>query len=147
MMDRFSHEERRTALARMAAEGVDILVVGGGITGTGVALDAAARGYRTGLVEKGDFASGTSSKSTKLVHGGIRYLPQFDFALVREALVERGLLVRNAPFLVRPIGFILPYYADAKRPLGTPIVPPFGIGMGNLLRAGLTLYDVLDGTL
>ncbi len=131
----------------MANEGVDILVIGGGITGAGVALDAAARGYRTGLVEKGDFASGTSSKSTKLVHGGIRYLPQFDFALVHEGLVERGLLARNAPFLVHPIGFVLPLYKNAKRPLGTPIVPPFGIGMGNLLRAGLTLYDVMAGRL
>src|SRR6476469_10043485 len=132
-MDRFSHDERHTALKRMAAEGVDILVIGGGITGAGVALDAAARGYKTGLVEKGDFASGTSSKSTKLVHGGIRYLPQFDFALVHEALVERGLLVRNAPFLVQPLGFVLPLYKEAKRPLGTTIVPPRGIGMSYLL--------------
>ena len=101
----------------------------------GLALDAAARGYRVGLLDKGDFASGTSSKSTKLVHGGIRYLPQFDFALVHEALVERGLLVRNAPFLVQPIGFVLPLYAENKRPLGTPIVPPFGIGMGYMLHS------------
>src|SRR4051812_21254549 len=101
-MDLISYRQRDAALRQMADEGVDILVIGGGITGVGVALDAAARGYRTGLVEKGDFASGTSSKSTKLVHGGIRYLPQFDFALVREALVERGMLVRNAPYLVRP---------------------------------------------
>src|SRR5579885_426109 len=106
-MDRFSYEHRQAALRQMANEGVDILVIGGGITGAGVALDAAVRGYRTGLVEKGDFASATSSKSTKLVHGGIRYLPQFDFALVHEALVERGLLTRNAPFLVHPIGFVL----------------------------------------
>jgi glycerol-3-phosphate dehydrogenase len=147
MMDRFSHEDRLTALRRMAAEGVDILVIGGGITGAGVALDAAARGYRTGLVEKGDFASGTSSKSTKLVHGGIRYLPQFDFALVREALVERGLLIQNAPFLVKLIGFVLPFYAENKRPLGTPIVPPFGIGMKYLLRVGLLMYDLLAGRL
>ena len=142
-----SAAERAAALQRMAAEGVDIFVVGGGITGAGVALDAAARGYRVGLVEKGDFAGGTSSKSTKLVHGGIRYLPQFDFALVREALVERGLLVRNAPFLVQPIGFVLPLYADAKRPLGTPIVPPRGIGMSYLLQSGLLLYDILSGRL
>src|SRR4051812_4566059 len=146
-MEQLSSHERNNALQEMANAGVDILVIGGGITGAGVALDAAARGYRTGLVEKGDFASGTSSKSTKLVHGGIRYLPQFDFALVREALVERGLLARNAPFLVHPIGFVLPLYKDAKRPLGTPIVPPFGIGMGYLLRAGLLLYDILSGRL
>lgn len=131
----------------MAQEGVDILIVGGGITGAGVALDAAARGYRVGLVERGDFASGTSSKSTKLVHGGIRYLPQFDFALVREALVERGLLIRNAPFLVQPIGFVLPLYAENKRPLGTPIVPPFGIGMSYMLQSGLLMYDLMSGRL
>src|SRR5690349_12029156 len=142
-----SATERSAALEQMAAEGVDIFVVGGGITGAGVAVDAAARGYRVGLVDKGDFAGGTSSKSTKLVHGGIRYLPQYDFVLVREALVERGLLVRNAPFLVQPIGFVLPLYADAKRPLGTPIVPPRGIGMSYLLQSGLLLYDILSGRL
>ncbi|MDQ2806837.1 MAG: glycerol-3-phosphate dehydrogenase/oxidase [Chloroflexota bacterium] len=146
-MEKLGPAQRSAHLRRMAAEGVDILVVGGGITGCGVALDAAARGYRVGLVEKGDFASGTSSKSTKLVHGGIRYLPQYDFALVREALVERGLLTRNAPFLVQPIGFLLPLYADAKRPLGLPLVLPFGIGMSVMLQAGLYLYDWLSGRL
>ncbi|MEO8285089.1 MAG: glycerol-3-phosphate dehydrogenase/oxidase [Chloroflexota bacterium] len=142
-----SIEERRDGLARMARDGVDVLVIGGGITGAGVALDAAARGYRVGLVEKADFASGTSSKSTKLVHGGIRYLSQFDFALTRESLVERGLLLRNAPFLVQPIGFLLPLYAGAKKPMGTPIRLPFGFGMGYILRAGLILYDMLAGRL
>ena len=146
-MQLLSYRERDAALRRMANEGVDILVVGGGITGAGVALDAAARGYRVGLVEKSDFASGTSSKSTKLVHGGIRYLAQFDFALVRESLVERGLLMRNAPFLVQPVGFLLPLYAGAKRPMGMPIRPPFGLGMGLLLRAGLLLYDLMSGRL
>jgi glycerol-3-phosphate dehydrogenase len=131
----------------MATEGVDVLVIGGGITGAGIALEAIARGHRVGLVEKGDFAGGTSSKSTKLVHGGIRYLPQFDFLLVHEALVERGLLMRNAPHLVRPLGFVLPLYAENKRPLGTPIVPPGGVGMSALLRAGLTLYDLMSGKL
>jgi glycerol-3-phosphate dehydrogenase len=131
----------------MAAEGVDILVVGGGITGAGVALDAAARGYKVGLVEKGDFASGTSSKSTRLVHGGIRYLPQFDFDLVREALVERGLLMRNAPFLVRPIGFVLPIYASDRRPLSIPLSPPRGLGLRYILRVGLGLYDLMAGRL
>jgi len=144
---RLSLWERAEALRRMAAEGVDVLVIGGGITGAGIALEAAARGYRVGLVEKADFASGTTSKSTKLVHGGIRYLPQFDFALVQEALVERGRLMRNAPHLVRPLGFVLPLYAENKRPLGTPIVPPAGIGMSALLRAGLTLYDLMAGKL
>lgn len=144
---KLSQDERQAALRRMAAEGVDVLVIGGGITGAGVALEAVARGYRTGLVEKADFASGTSSKSTKLVHGGIRYLPQFDFALVHEALVERGRLMRNAPHLVRPLGFVLPLYAENRRPLGTPIVPPGGIGMSLLLRSGLILYDVMSGRL
>jgi len=142
-----SIRERAEALQAMSTEGVDVLVIGGGITGAGIALEAAARGYRVGLVEKGDFAGGTSSKSTKLVHGGIRYLPQFDFALVQEALVERGRLMRNAPHLVRPLGFVLPLYAENKRPLGTPIAPPGGIGMSALLRAGLTLYDLMAGGL
>ena len=146
-MQALSYKQREEALTKMGDEGVDILIVGGGITGAGVAVDAVARGYKVGLVDKGDFASGTSSKSTKLVHGGIRYLPQFDFALVREALTERGLLTRNAPFLVQPLAFVLPIYKDAKRPLGTPIVPPFGIGMGYLIRAGLVMYDVLAGRL
>ena len=144
---RLSVRERAEALQAMSTEGVDVLVIGGGITGAGIALEAAARGYRVGLVEKGDFAGGTSSKSTKLVHGGIRYLPQFDFALVQEALVERGRLMRNAPHLVRPLGFVLPLYAENKRPLGTPIAPPGGIGMRALLRAGLTLYDLMAGGL
>lgn len=139
--------ERMAALRRLAAEGVDVLIVGGGITGAGVALEAVARGYRVGLIDKADFASGTSSKSTKLVHGGIRYLPQFDFALVYEALQERGRLARNAPHLVKPLGFVLPYYAENKRPLGTPIVPPGGIGMGQLLNLGLWMYDVFAGKL
>src|SRR6478672_6465920 len=121
LVEALSYKQRAEVLRSMADNGVDVFVIGGGITGAGVALDAAARGYRVGLAEKNDFASGTSSKSTKLVHGGIRYLPQFDFALVREALVERGLLVRNAPFLVHPIGFVLPLYWENKHPLGVPI--------------------------
>jgi glycerol-3-phosphate dehydrogenase len=147
MATKLGKDERAGALRRMANEGVDVLVIGGGITGAGVALEAAARGYTVGLIDKGDFASGTSSKSTKLVHGGIRYLPQFDFALVREALIERGLLARNAPHLVKPLGFVLPYYKENKRPLGTPIVPPGGIGMSYLLRAGLLMYDTFAGKL
>src|SRR2546427_2696382 len=90
----------RTAYAeRLDQEQFDVLVIGGGITGAGVALDAAARGYRVALVEKADFASGTSSKSTKLAHGGIRYLPQFVLAMIQEGVIERGLMVRHAPFL------------------------------------------------
>ncbi|HEX8983384.1 MAG TPA: glycerol-3-phosphate dehydrogenase/oxidase [Ktedonobacterales bacterium] len=134
---------RSTFLDRMATESFDVLVIGGGITGLGVALDAAARGYSVALVEKGDFGGSTSSKSTKLLHGGIRYLPQFDFALVHEALVERGALVRNAPYLAQPIPFVLPLYENAKKPLGVPFSPPGGVGLGLMLETGLTLYDVL----
>lgn len=147
MATKLGKDERAGALRRMASDGVDVLVIGGGITGAGVALEAAARGYTVGLIDKGDFAGGTSSKSTKLVHGGIRYLPQFDFALVREALIERGLLARNAPHLVKPLGFVLPYYKENKRPLGTPIVPPGGVGMSQLLEAGLWMYDTFAGKL
>jgi glycerol-3-phosphate dehydrogenase len=132
-------------MAEMAAKPLDVLVIGGGITGAGIALDAAARGYRTGLVERGDFAGGTSSRSTKLVHGGIRYLPQFDVPLVREALIERGRLLRNAPHLVQPLSFILPLYASSRRPVGLPIAPPLGIGLGLILDTGLTVYDGLAG--
>ncbi len=97
-------QTRRAHLEAMAREPLDVLVIGGGITGAGVALDAVTRGYRVGLVERGDFASGTSSRSTKLLHGGIRYLPQFDIALVSEGLHERGRLLRNAPHLAHPLG-------------------------------------------
>ena len=92
-MHSLSSTVRMHNLSQLNSERFDVLVIGGGLTGAGVALDAAARGYSVALVEKVDFASGTSSKSTKLVHGGIRYLPNFDFALVHEALVERGLLL------------------------------------------------------
>ncbi|MET0326152.1 MAG: FAD-dependent oxidoreductase, partial [Ilumatobacteraceae bacterium] len=95
-------------LDRLAAETFDVLVVGGGITGVGVALDAASRGLRTALVERDDFASGTSSKSSKLVHGGLRYLQQGDVRLVYEALHERQRLRRNAPHLVKLLPFMIP---------------------------------------
>lgn len=131
---------RQEALDALAG-GVDVLVVGGGITGAGVALDAAARGYRVGLVERRDFASGTSSRSTRLVHGGIRYLPQGHVGLVRDALRERQLLFRLAPYLVRPLGFVVPLYRGARRPLGMPLpallrpLAPLGV------RLGLAAYD------
>lgn len=103
---------RSQAIERLAAtvtgDPLDLLVVGGGITGAGIALDAASRGLATGLVERFDFASGTSSKSSKLVHGGLRYLEQREFGLVREASTERDLLRRLAPHLVEPIPFVLP---------------------------------------
>src|SRR5262245_66076163 len=100
--------DRASALARLGDEQFDVLVVGAGITGAGVALDAAARGLRTALVERHDFASGTSSKSSKLVHGGLRYLQQREFRLVYEALYERQRALENAPHLVRILPFLVP---------------------------------------
>src|SRR5438045_9026863 len=99
--------DRASNLQRLADEELDVLVVGGGITGAGVALDAASRGLRTALVERDDFASGTSSKSSKLVHGGLRYLQQREIRLVYEALHERQRLLRNAPHLVRILPFLI----------------------------------------
>src|SRR5436305_13272259 len=114
-------------------EGVwDLLILGGGITGAGVALDAALRGLRVALIDKGDFASGTSSASSKLVHGGLRYLEHGDFRLVYEALHERGRLLRNAPHLLRPLPLVVPIYARTR-------VPPWK------WRLGLTLYDLFAG--
>ncbi|NJP48056.1 glycerol-3-phosphate dehydrogenase/oxidase [Actinacidiphila epipremni] len=102
-------EQRSAAIARMAEQELDILVVGGGVVGAGTALDAATRGLTTGLVEARDWAAGTSSRSSKLIHGGLRYLEMLDFALVREALKERGLLLeRLAPHLVKPVPFLYP---------------------------------------
>ena len=102
--------DRGVALSRMAEEDFDLLVIGGGITGAGVALDAASRGLRTALVERGDFAAGTSSKSSKLVHGGLRYLQQREFALVYENLAERQRLLENAPHLVSVLPFLIPLF-------------------------------------
>ena len=104
-----SPEFREQSLQRMAAEELDILVIGGGVVGAGSALDAATRGLKVGLVEARDFASGTSSRSSKLVHGGLRYLEMLDFRLVAEALKERGLLLQElAPHLVHPVAFLYP---------------------------------------
>src|SRR6266513_2030102 len=118
--------DRATNLRRLADERFDVLVVGGGITGAGVALDAASRGLRTALIERDDFASGTSSKSSKLVHGGLRYLQQGEIRLVYEALAERQRLRRNAPHLVRVLPFLIPILtrdgvvnAKIARALGT----------------------------
>ena len=94
---------RDRAIEILTQERFDVVVIGGGITGAGVALDAASRGYSVALVEKADFASGTSSRSSKLVHGGLRYLQNFDLGLVREALLERQLMVKLAPHLVKPL--------------------------------------------
>lgn len=108
----------------------DIVIIGGGATGAGVAIDAASRGYSTLLLEQSDFGKGTSSRSTKLVHGGVRYLEQGNLRLVMEALRERGLLLRNAPHLVRNLGFVVPAYDWWESPF-------YG--------AGLKLYDLLAG--
>jgi glycerol-3-phosphate dehydrogenase len=102
--------DRAAALGRLGSEDFDVLVIGGGVTGCGVALDAVARGLRTALVEARDFGSGTSSRSSKLVHGGLRYLQQRDYRLVYEALHERQRLIRNAPHLVHPLPFLIPLF-------------------------------------
>jgi glycerol-3-phosphate dehydrogenase len=125
--------ERSDAIAALQAEELDILVIGGGIVGTGSAVDAVTRGLTVGLVEARDWASGTSSRSSKLVHGGIRYLEQLDFRLVREALIERGLLLqRIAPHLVKPVRFLYPLHSR--------LFERFYIG------AGMMLYDAFSYT-
>src|SRR5947209_16849761 len=111
----------------------DLLILGGGITGAGVALDATLRGLRVALLDKGDFASGTSSISSKLIHGGLRYLEHGDVGLVWEALHERRRLLQNAPHLVRPLRFVLPFYRRARVPAWK-------------WRLGLALYDLLAGS-
>ena len=102
---------RSDALRRLESTDFDVVVIGGGITGVGCALDAASRGLRVALIERDDFASGTSSKSSKLVHGGIRYLQQGDIRLVYEALAERQILRRNAPHLVKVLPFLIPIFS------------------------------------
>src|SRR5262245_44093427 len=111
----FSWRARRAAFSKFAEDSFDILIIGGGITGAGLALDASLRGLRVALVEKRDFASGTSSRSTKLIHGGLRYLEHFDFALVREGLRERAILTKTAPQLAEPFPFVIPIYKNSRR--------------------------------
>ena len=120
---------RGQALAAMREDAFDVVVVGGGITGAGVALDAASRGYSVALVERGDFGQGTSSRSSKMVHGGLRYLQNFDLGLVREALLERQLLVRLAPHLVYPTPFLVPALGSKRK--------------NRALGIGLNMYDVM----
>jgi glycerol-3-phosphate dehydrogenase len=122
--------ERSQALTALAQDEFDVVVVGGGITGAGVALDAASRGYSVALVERADFASGTSSRSSKLVHGGLRYLQNFDLGLVREALLERQLMVKLAPHLVRPLPLVVPAFEGAHP--------------DRLVGVGLNMYDVMS---
>jgi glycerol-3-phosphate dehydrogenase len=120
---------RADALATLERDEFDVVVIGGGITGAGVALDAASRGYSVALVERHDYAEGTSSRSSKLIHGGLRYLQNFDLGLVREALLERQLLVNLAPHLVRPLPLLIPAF-DGRRP-------------DRVLGVGLNMYDVM----
>lgn len=125
---------RESALDRLRAgdEVFDILIVGGGASGLGAAVDAAARGYRVALIEQADFAKGTSSRSTKLVHGGVRYLKQGNISLVMSALRERGLLQRNAPHLAHPLAFVIPNYSWCD---------------GLMYGVGMAFYDRLAGKL
>lgn len=125
-----SRDERAKSLRKMADEGVDVLVVGGGVTGAGIALDAATRGLSTGIIEAQDWSSGTSSRSSKLVHGGLRYLYQLDFKLVTESLRERGLLLtRNAPHLVHKQPLLWPF----KIPVIERMYSAVGVGMYDVL--------------
>src|SRR5437588_4647730 len=121
---------RERALEALRGEEFDLLVIGGGITGAGVALDAASRGYSVALVEQTDYAAGTSSRSSKLVHGGLRYLQNFDLGLVREALLERRLMVRLAPHLVKPLQMVVAAFEGARP--------------DRLVGVGLNLYDVMS---
>ncbi len=121
MLDRLDHESLW-----------DIIIIGGGATGLGIAVDASSRGFRTLLLEQDDFAKGTSSRSTKLIHGGLRYLQHGDLALVAEALKERGILCKNAPQLVHPLSFLVPNYKWWEGPF-------YGVG--------IKLYDLLAGKL
>ena len=124
--------QRETAIAELGKTEFDILVIGGGINGVGIALDAASRGLKVALVESSDFASGTSSKSSKLIHGGLRYLEQYDFKLVREALNERELMVSTlSPHLVKPVSFLYPLQEKLKE--------------RTYVGAGMALYDALRG--
>ena len=127
-MNRLSSLDR----IRSATEPFDILIVGGGATGLGAAVDASSRGHRVALLEQHDFAKGTSSRSTKLVHGGVRYLRQGNISLVLEALRERGRLTRNAPHLVHDLAFVIPSYKWWEGPF-------YGVGM--------KVYDQLAGKL
>ncbi len=125
-------QQREAAIAALSTEEFDILVIGGGVTGAGIALDAATRGLKVALVESQDYAAGTSSRSSKLIHGGLRYLEQYDFKLVREALHERELMVTTqAPHLVKPLSFLYPLHSKIRE--------------RTYVGAGIFLYDILRG--
>ncbi len=127
---KFSYKTRQSNVEKLKTETFDLVIVGGGITGAGVARDAASRGMKVALVEGADFASGTSSRSSKLIHGGVRYLENFEFGLVFEALSERALLFKIAPHLVHPLRFLIPIYKSSR------------VGYYKML-AGMWLYDML----
>src|SRR5688500_14874555 len=128
----FSFLSRNTIIKNLQSEPYDLLIIGGGITGAGIALDAASRGLKTALVEKNDFAFGTSSRSTKLIHGGLRYLKQLEFGLVKEVGSERKVVHNIAPHLVVPEKMLLPLYEKK--------------GLGYWLTSiGLKVYDFLAG--
>ncbi|RDI44475.1 glycerol-3-phosphate dehydrogenase [Nocardia mexicana] len=131
MTTQLDSQYRAEGLNSLGRKDIDVLVIGGGVVGAGAALDAASRGLTTVVVEARDWAAGTSSRSSKLIHGGLRYLEQLDFALVREALKERGLLLnRLAPHLVHPVSFLFPLQHHWERPY---------------IGAGVALYDTLGG--
>ncbi len=123
---------RAAAIEAIAGQHFEVVVIGGGITGAGVALDAASRGYSVALLERGDYAEGTSSRSSKMVHGGLRYLQNLDLGLVREALLERQLMVQLAPHLVYPTPFLVPSFAEERR--------------DRRIGVGLNMYDVMATT-
>ncbi|MEZ5309518.1 MAG: glycerol-3-phosphate dehydrogenase/oxidase [Microthrixaceae bacterium] len=127
---------RSTSIQSLKDREFDLVVVGGGITGVGVALDAASRGLRTALIERDDFASGTSSKSSKLIHGGLRYLQQGEIGLVYEALAERQRLLKNAPHLVKPLPFLIPMFGK------NGIIPA---KISRVLGAAMWGYDLTGG--
>lgn len=127
-----NNQQRKEDLASLKTEVFDLLVIGGGVTGAGVALDGASRGLKVALIEAGDLASGTSSRSSKLIHGGLRYLEQYDFKLVKEALREREMMVTTlAPHLVKPVSFLFPLTEKFRE--------------RTYVGAGLALYDLLRG--
>ncbi len=123
---------RSAALEAIAGQHFEVVVIGGGVTGAGVALDAASRGYSVALLERGDYAEGTSSRSSKMVHGGLRYLQNLDLGLVREALLERQLMVQLAPHLIYPTPFLVPSFAEERR--------------DRRVGLGLNMYDVMATT-
>jgi glycerol-3-phosphate dehydrogenase len=133
-MNEFSHLTRASSFDELGHEQFDLLIIGGGITGAGAARDAASRGMKVALVEAQDFAQGTSSRSSKLIHGGIRYLENLEFGLVFEALSERRLLFEIAPHLVHPLRFVLPLYQNAR-------VGMFKMGLGMWLYDALSMFE------